>query len=344
MRPRILLLHFPPMSDIINPHDKFFKETFTQPEIARDFLANYLPPTVLPLLDLNQIKLEKESFIDPRLQEHFSDLLYSVPLANDVGMVFVYLLLEHKSYYDPFTPLQILGYMVRFWERRQRQGQKTLEPIIPLLLYHGRERWIGSQRLSGLYTGPEELRLYLPDFTYQLTDLSHYSTEGIKGEAMTQIALRLFHAIFDPTLASQLPGILALFWQLANQQTALQYLETVLRYLSVTADRLTLDELQTAVEDVLKQQGDELMTTVAQQWLEQGRQQGLERGLAQGLQAMRQNVLDLLEIRLQVPPVRFQEQLAKVGSLETLSLLVRRAGTVDDVSEFEQALSALANS
>ena len=86
------------------------------------------------------------------------------------------------------------------------------------------------------------------------------------------------------------------------------------------------------------------MTTVAQQWLEQGRQQGLERGLAQGLQAMRQNVLDLLEIRLQVPPVRFQEQLAKVGSLETLSLLVRRAGTVDDVSEFEQALSALANS
>ena len=226
--------------------------------------------------------------------------------------------------------------MVRFWERRQRQGQKTLEPIIPLLLYHGRERWIGSQRLSDLYTGPEELRLYLPDFTYQLTDLSHYSTEGIKGEAMTQIALRLFHAIFDPTLASQLPGILALFWQLANQQTALQYLETVLRYLSVTADRLTLDELQTAVEDVLKQQGDELMTTVAQQWL--------ERGLAQGLQAMRQNVLDLLEIRLQVPRVRFQEQLAKVGSLETLSLLVRRAGTVDDVSEFEQALSALANS
>ncbi len=49
------------MSDITNPHDKFFKETFSQPEIARDFLANYLPEAVRPLLDLSQIKLEKDS-------------------------------------------------------------------------------------------------------------------------------------------------------------------------------------------------------------------------------------------------------------------------------------------
>lgn len=336
------------MSDITNPHDKFFKETFSQPEIARDFLANYLPEAVRPLLDLNQLKLEKDSFVDPQLLEHFSDLLYGVPLAEGEGTVFVYLLLEHKSYFDPLTPLQILGYMVRFWERRGREGQKTLEPIIPLVLYHGRERWQGSQRLGDLYTGPEELRLYLPDFTYQLTDLSRHNSETIKGEVMTQIALRLFRTIFDPTLAHQLPDILTLFWRLANQETALQYLETVLRYLSVTAERLTAEELQTIVTDVLKQQGDELMPTIAQQWLEEGRQQGLEKGLekglAQGLQVMRQNVLDLLEIRLQVPPARFKEQLAKVDSLETLSLLIRRAGTVDNVDEFEQAIATLVTS
>ena len=333
------------MSDIINPHDKFFKETFTQPEVARDFLANYLPTSILPLLDLNQIKLQKDSFIDSQLQEHFSDLLYSVPLATGEGTIFVYLLLEHKSYFDPLTPLQILGYMMRFWERRGREGQKMLEPIIPLVLYHGRERWQGSQQLSDLYAGPEELRLYLPNFTYQLTDLSHYSTETIKGEAITQIALKLFRAIFDPNLAHQLPDILALFWQLANQETALQYLETVLRYLSVSAERLTPDELQTAVEDVLKQQGDEMMPTIAQQWIEQGRQQGLEQGLEKGLEKgteiLRQNVLSLLEIRLQIPPAQFKERLAKVDSLDTLSLLIRRAGTVDSMAEFEQALSTL---
>jgi len=30
------------MSDISNPHDKFFKETFTRLELARDFFANYI--------------------------------------------------------------------------------------------------------------------------------------------------------------------------------------------------------------------------------------------------------------------------------------------------------------
>jgi hypothetical protein len=27
------------MSDLGNPHDKFFKEAFSRPEVARDFLA-----------------------------------------------------------------------------------------------------------------------------------------------------------------------------------------------------------------------------------------------------------------------------------------------------------------
>jgi hypothetical protein len=30
------------MSELRNPHDRFFRETFSRPEIARDFLQNYL--------------------------------------------------------------------------------------------------------------------------------------------------------------------------------------------------------------------------------------------------------------------------------------------------------------
>lgn len=34
------------MSDLTNPHDRFFKETFGRIEVARDFFAHYLPETV----------------------------------------------------------------------------------------------------------------------------------------------------------------------------------------------------------------------------------------------------------------------------------------------------------
>ena len=30
-----------------NPHDKFFKDTFSNPLVARDFIENYLPESIL---------------------------------------------------------------------------------------------------------------------------------------------------------------------------------------------------------------------------------------------------------------------------------------------------------
>ncbi len=95
------------------------------------------------------------------------------------------------------------------------------------------------------------------------------------------------------------------------------------------------------------------MSTLAQQWLEQGRQEGwqegrqegrqegLQQGLQQGLWAMRQNIIELLADRWQIPAPRFQARLESIDDLETLRLLVRRVATVDDVAEFEQALDTL---
>ena len=34
---------------IQNPHDKFFKETFGKVEVAKDFLNNYLPDSIINL-------------------------------------------------------------------------------------------------------------------------------------------------------------------------------------------------------------------------------------------------------------------------------------------------------
>ncbi len=84
------------MSEVSNPHDVFFKEVFSRTDVAVDFLAHYLPPEVVKALDLQSLELVKDSFVDPELQEHFSDLLYRIKLKRG-GRAFIYLLLEHKS-------------------------------------------------------------------------------------------------------------------------------------------------------------------------------------------------------------------------------------------------------
>ena len=128
------------MPALSNPHDRFFKELFTRPEVTRDFLQNYLPVDVLATIDLSTLELQPDSFVDADLQQHQSDLLCRIKLRNVEGGVhppeadiFVYILFEHKSYLDPLTPLQLLRYMLRGWERAIRNGGR-LTPIVPLVL------------------------------------------------------------------------------------------------------------------------------------------------------------------------------------------------------------------
>jgi predicted transposase YdaD len=49
------------MTELSNPHDKFFKETFSRPEVIRSFLEEYLPGNVSAVLDLNSLELQKDS-------------------------------------------------------------------------------------------------------------------------------------------------------------------------------------------------------------------------------------------------------------------------------------------
>jgi len=139
------------MSKLSNPHDKFFKETFSRPEVIRSFLEEYLPDAVSAVLNLDLLELQKDSFITAELQEYFSDLLYRCPLREEGTDIFVYLLLEHKSTPERLTPLQLLEYMVRIWLQLTRQGVRQLPEIVPIVVYHGQSRWRVAQDFAELF-------------------------------------------------------------------------------------------------------------------------------------------------------------------------------------------------
>ena len=63
-----------------NPHDHFFKYTFAQQEHAQEFMETILPTDILDRLLLTKMQLKSGSYIDEKLEEHFSDILYDVPL------------------------------------------------------------------------------------------------------------------------------------------------------------------------------------------------------------------------------------------------------------------------
>jgi predicted transposase YdaD len=64
------------MDEINNPHDVYFRESFTRREIAQDFLRQHLPAELLEVVDLESLEISKDSDVSKELRASYSDLVY----------------------------------------------------------------------------------------------------------------------------------------------------------------------------------------------------------------------------------------------------------------------------
>ncbi|MCA1793560.1 MAG: Rpn family recombination-promoting nuclease/putative transposase [Desulfobacteraceae bacterium] len=48
---------------VINPHDKLFRDIYSDKENARSLLSHRLPDKVLKLVNLNTLEISKDSFV-----------------------------------------------------------------------------------------------------------------------------------------------------------------------------------------------------------------------------------------------------------------------------------------
>lgn len=329
------------MADITNPHDRFFKEVLSREEAARDFILHYLPADIVALLDIDSLETRKDSFVDKDLKEHFSDLLCAVNLKGE-GSAYVYMLFEHKSFSDPLISLHLLRYMVRIWEHALKQGEaRPLPPIIPVVIYHGRVQWRVGLEFCNLFNLPGELEGLVPNFRYLLCDLSRYNDEEIKGAVTLRAGLLLLKHIFSEDIGERLPEILKLLSRLLEKRSGLEYLETILRYAASGSDKIREEDIESAVREVLREKGGDIMPTVAEKWIEQGMRQGMQQGMQQGfLQALREALIEVLEDRFETVPRTLMKSLREINDPDLLKSLHKKALRASSSEEFKNAVKA----
>lgn len=146
------------------PHDTPFRAIVSAPPLAAALLADYLPGPLAALLDPASPPEQVEgTFIDDEGARSQCDALFQVRLRT--GEPFhIYVLVEHKSWTDEATPLQLLGYMVNIWRRDLVEGTGNLRPIIPMVFYHGRQEWRVPLSVAAMIDAPEVLAPYVRDF------------------------------------------------------------------------------------------------------------------------------------------------------------------------------------
>jgi predicted transposase/invertase (TIGR01784 family) len=212
--------------------------------------------------------------VDETLGKYYSDFLYQVNFKDNING-FIFLLLEHKSWPERFTPLQALKYMVHVWDfyLANHDKAKFLPPVLPLVLYHGKSKWNLGDHFSKLFDTPTPLHVFIPDFKYLLLDISHEPDENIKGSPILQILLKTLKYIFKPEIKTKLPEIIQLFEEIKNKNNALDYLSALITYLVNAAGNLDNEEIEVTVSKVFSE-GGEIMATIAEKLVNKGIDKG----------------------------------------------------------------------
>lgn len=262
------------------PHDEFFKATFGRLDIALDYLQNMLPATLQQDLDLGKLERVNGSFVSPALQEYFSDVVYQSPLKIGKQSAVLSFIFEHKSKPEPRPHLQLLRYMLDAWTEQLHQNNKKLNPIIPILLYHGKQGW--KKRDFDSYFGkklPESILPFLPRFDYIFTHVTDMSDEQILelGTGLLINTFLMLKHIHDPDFIMQNAELI--FINLTEPHSQQDFIVLVLAYFYKNS-QLAEEKIKYFIETLPKALNKTAMTTydlIQNKGIELGIQIGIER-------------------------------------------------------------------
>lgn len=299
-----------------NHHDMFFKSFYSKPDFALELFQIIFSKEELKVFNWKKLRVEKDS-----LKEKQADLVFSVPLKGyPETKVKIFILLEHKSQYDPKTFSQMLCYQALLHEGSFKSGQAC--PIIPVLCHNGKIRWKwGKTFQENVYKGflskiPNVLRRSMINYKVKLLDVNDpklkrvFKDQSIKSRGALYLLKKIW-GLKDPSQA-ELKKVLSFFGELSGSEES-DLIAVVSEYLqSVSEDKGKFKKLwqesekELLADGVLKKGG--YMDTL-QYVEERGRIKGLRKGRQEGHQEGRQEgrqernrevILSMLKAKLDI--------------------------------------------
>lgn len=263
-------------------HDGLFKLFLREPATARDFLAAHLPQDIRARVRLDTLKLEPGSFVDQKLRELHSDVLYSVETAEgDAG--YIYCLVEHQSTADRMMAWRMMRYSMAVMDSHLKKGNETLPVVVPLLFYQGTVRpypystdWIDCFDAPALarevYSRP-----------WPLVDVSVMEDRDLQSHRRMALLELVQRDIRHRDAASLLRDAVQLIRLAGNTR---EQVEAVLCYIiyngmnsGMARESITPFLYELAGE--IPEYKELIMGTIAQQLKEEGILQGIEQGIEQ---------------------------------------------------------------
>ena len=307
--------------ELKRPHDSFFKQLMSDPDVVKEFLRGFLPVELSSRLEYDTVRLIDTEKTDKKYRKFHLDLSVECMISGFLSEI--YIVFEHKSYPDKFTLIQILNYMSVVWEGCLK-NKVSLIPIIPLVFYHGSRRFDLPTEFHEYFSVEELLKQYLLNFRILLFDTTKVTDDEIlsmSNDLYLTASLLLMKHIFD-----DLKGLRPVFKHLVylDRDRFLMVLQYVI---------MTKDIKEGELEEILEGTGGEVMPTLAQRWLEQGIQQGIREGIREGIRDAQEMVLEAIDAKFGRCPEYLKEKIISIADRIRLKELHREILLKDSLEE-----------
>jgi predicted transposase YdaD len=270
-------------SRLIQHHDQFFKRLLDKPGTAGALLRERLPPEIAALLSDEPPERLPGSFVPAALREYRTDRLYQARLRKDRPLL-IHVVVEHKSWPDPGTPLQLLGYkteILQWWvaESGAEPGTVPLPAILSLVVYHGDDPWTVPTSLAAATDAEPDLYAWIVDFHYVLVDLVRTADQALSADRTLRTGfLILKHGRRGGDLRRTLR-------ELGRAAFALGWddLVALVCYILQEPNETEAGMLREVLAEIVLGQEERIMSIAAEQWKAEGIAEGLAQGEAKGL-------------------------------------------------------------
>lgn len=290
-------------------HDELFKKVMSEPVAAREFLEYYLPVSFKNKINLDSIKIEKESFVTEDLRKRLSDVIYSVSLKKDVDSknstdsttesinndkAYVYVLIEHQSSSDYWIAFRLWQYMLLLCERHKDANKNNatkyhnnkIPLICPIVVYANDKPYNAPRSFWELFEDSKTAKEMMGD-EYLLVDLQRQSDNEIERKKHLGMMEYMLKHIKARDILNLWQSLLEKFASSIeiDKENGYIYIKWLLWYSDAKVSEDKQVELAKIIASYLKKEDQEgLMRTIADKYIDEGIAQGMQIGRSEGVQ------------------------------------------------------------
>lgn len=185
---------------------------------------------------------------------------------------------------------------------------------------------------------------FVPSYRCLLVDLKALAPEDLpSADERFHAILAIMRSVFvGAEMSAALEEWVARFAGAIDKREIYELLRKILNYALQSAHDLNDEEFMAAIEPLRKAKGD-IVSTLIQQWMDEGREEGLLQGLERGreegrLADRRDSILDFLAARFGAVPEGLRDAVLAISDGERLVHLTKEAATCESIDQFAEYL------